>query len=107
MMASDKVEGMNLGTDLLNLRRNKASTVATLIGGIERLVTAQSETTMMTRAFALNELADAVLAQVAVHALQACWGTSPPPKTRRDASSSRRRLRQTDPGQWHQRRLFA
>jgi hypothetical protein len=71
---------MNLGTDLLNLRRNKASTVAILISGIERLATARSETTIMTRTFALNELADAVLAQVAVHALDAFWDDGPPRK---------------------------
>ena len=102
-----RVAGMSLGTDLLDLRRNKTSTVATLLSGMERLATARSETTLMTRAFALNELADAVLAQVAVHALDACWDDSPPPKMRRDSTSSRRRLRQTDAGQLHQRRLFA
>jgi len=98
---------MSFGTDLLNLRRNKTSTVATLLSGMERLATARSETTLMTRAFALNELADAVLAQVAVHALDACWDDLPPPKPRRDSTPSRRRLRQTDAGQLHQRRLFA
>ena len=98
---------MSLGTDLLDLRRNKTSTVATLLSGMERLATARSETTLMTRAFALNELADAVLAQVAVHALDACWDDLPPPKMRRDSTSLRRRLRQTDAGQLHQRRLFA
>ena len=102
-----RVAGMSLGTDLLDLRRNKTSTVATLLSGMERLATARSETTLMTRAFALNELADAVLAQVAVHALDACWDDSPPPKMRRDPTSLRRRLRQTDAGQLHQRRLFA
>ena len=102
-----RVAGMSLGTDLLNLRRNKTSTVATLLSGMERLATARSETTLMTRAFALNELADAVLAQVAVHAVDACWDDLPPPKTRRDSASSRRRLLQTAAGQPHQRRLFA
>ena len=43
---------MSLGTDLLELRRNKTSTVATLLSGMERLATARSETTLMTRAFA-------------------------------------------------------
>ena len=102
-----RVAGMSLGTDLLNLRRNKTSTVATLLSGMERLATARSETTLMTRAFALNELADAVLAQVAVHALDACWDDLPPPKMRRESASSRRRLLQTAAGQPHQRRLFA
>jgi len=98
---------MSLGTDVLNLRRNQTSTVATLLSGMERLATARSETALMTRAFALNELADAVLAQVAVHALDACWDDLPPPKTRRESAPSRRRLRQTDAVQLHQRRLFA
>ena len=102
-----RVAGMSLGTELLNLRRNRTSTVATLLSGMERLATARSETTLMTRTFALNELADAVLVQVAVHALDACWDDLPPPKTRRESTSSRRRRRQTDAGQWHQRRLFA
>jgi len=52
----------------------------TIISGIERLATARSETTIMTRTFALNELADAVLAQVAVHALDAFWDDGPPRK---------------------------
>ena len=96
---------MNLGTDLLNLRRNKTSTVATLIGGIERLAAARSETTLLTRTFALNDLADAVLAQVAVHALQSYWGDAPLPRMQRASISLRRRLHHSDAG--HQRRLFA
>jgi|SRR3974377_1012522 len=98
---------MSLGTDLLNLRRNQTSTVATLISGIERLATARSETTLMTRTFALNELADAVLVQVAIHAVEACWSDLPPPKPRWEKSVPRRRLRQNDAGQLYQRRLFA
>ena len=65
---------MALGTDLLSLRRSKTSSVATLISGIERLATARSDTTRMMRAFALTELGDAVLAQVAVHALGSLLG---------------------------------
>lgn len=98
---------MSLGTDLLNLRRNQTSTVAMLISGIERLATAKSETTLMTRTFALNELADAVLTQVAIYAVEACWSEVPAAKTRPGMNSSRRRLRQTDAGQLYQRRLFA
>jgi len=95
---------MGLGTDLLCLRRSKTSTVAALISGIERLATAQSETTRMMRAFALTELGDAVLAQVAVHALEACWGDPPLHKRRRAPVTSRRRYRRTD---LYQQRLFA
>jgi hypothetical protein len=95
---------MRLGTDLLCLRRSKTSSVATLISGIERLATAQSETIRMMRAFALAELGDAVLAQVAVHALEACWGDAPVPKRRRTSNMSRRRYRGSD---MYQQRLFA
>ena len=95
---------MGLGIDLLCLRRSKTSSVATLISGIERLATAQSETTRMMRAFALTELGDAVLAQVAVHALEACWGDATPLHKRRRAFSPRRRYRGTD---MYQQRLFA
>jgi hypothetical protein len=95
---------MGLGTDLLCLRRSKTSSVASLISGIERLATAQSETTRMMRAFALTELGDAVLAQVAVHALEACWGDAPLHKRRRASSPSRRRYSGTD---MYQQRLFA
>ena len=98
---------MGLGTDLLCLRRSKTSSVATLISGIERLATAQSETTRMMRAFALTELVDAVLAQVAVHALEACRGDPPLHRRRRASIPSRPRHRRTDTGHLYQQRLFA
>ena len=98
---------MTLGTDLLNLRRNRTSTVLTLISGIERLATARSETAMMMRAFSLNELGDAVLANVAVHALEACWGDMPLRSTRRATATNRRKTRRIDTSHLYQRRLFA
>lgn len=98
---------MSLGTDLLDLRRKKASTVAALIGGIEWLATAKSETTLMTRSFALYELSDAVLVQVAVYALESYWSDTPHPKLHRAPISARRKLRRPESGQLHQRRLFA
>jgi len=98
---------MTLGTDLLNLRRNRTSTVATLISGIERLATAKSDTTLMMRAFSLKDLGDAVLANVAVHALEAYWGDAPLRNARRATASNRRRTRRIDTMQLYQRRLFA
>src|SRR6516162_7558444 len=94
---------MSLATELLGLRRNRISTVATLIGGIERLATARSAIVSMSREWALNELADAVLATVAVHAVENYWGDKPLPKVRRAATSSPQRHRRTD--NRHQRRL--
>jgi len=92
-----------LGTQLLNLRRNKTSTVAALISGMERLATARSQITLMTRSFALNDLVDAVLAQVAVHALEASWGHIPLHKHRRASIWERWRVLHHETG----RRLFA
>lgn len=98
---------MALGTDLLNLRRNKLSTVEALLAGIDRLAEAQSDLQIMNRAFTLNELGDAVLAHVAVHALENYWGDKPLTKPRRASVGTRRRLRRSDFGQLYQRRLFA
>lgn len=101
------MDGNMLGTELLNLRRNRTSTVATLLGGIDHVAAAPSDLTRMTRAFALKDLGDAVLANVAVHALEAYWGDMPVAKSHRAAHPSRRRRLHADPGQVHQRRLFA
>jgi hypothetical protein len=99
---------MNLGSGLLNLRRNKTSTVLTLLSAIDRLEGARSETVKMTRAFALAELGDAVLTNVAVHAAESYWGDAPLRKTRRGRSSSRSKSRRFDPlSSSFQRRLFA
>jgi len=98
---------MGLGGDLLNLRSNKTSSVATLISGIERLATARSETTAMMRAFALKELADAVLTNVAVYALECYWGDAGLPRARRAALVRRRNNHYGDGNQFQQRRLFA
>ena len=97
---------MTLGSDLLNLRRNRTSTVSILLDGIERLEAAQSPMVSMTRKFALNDLSDAVLTNVAVHAVEACWGDARVPKIRRSQLSprrSRRRFGFTS----NQRTLFA
>jgi hypothetical protein len=98
---------MNLGTDLLNLRRNKISTVATLISGFERLAAAKSSIVSKSREWALISLADAVLTNVAVHAQQAYWGDEPLSKSRRASSPARRRRRRIDTTHLHQRQLFA
>jgi len=98
---------MGLGSDLLNLRRGKFSTVEALIGGIDRVAEATSELQRMNRAFALNELGDAVLASVAVYALENCWAGQPVQQTQRAVRASRRSSRRSDIGQLYQRRLFA
>jgi hypothetical protein len=98
---------MGLGSDLLNLRRNRVSSVATLISGIERAATAQSQTTAMMRAFVLNDLADAVLANVAVYALESYWGDALLPKARRAMLAPRRKSHYSSATQFQQPPLFA
>jgi len=99
---------MGLGTDLLNLRSSRLSTVEALMAGIDRLVEAQSDVQIMNRAFLLKGLGDAVLSKVAVYALESSWGDKPPlRKARRTSAASRRRSRGWDIGQIYQRRLFA
>ena len=99
---------MALGSDLLNLRRNKSSTVTILLNAMERLAAAQSQTVYMTRKFALNDLSDAVLTNVAVHATESYWGDNPRPKARRSTPSARRgRRRLGSHFSSHQQSLFA
>jgi hypothetical protein len=98
---------MGLGTDLLNLRQSKLSTVEALIAGIDRLAEAQSDVQIMNRAFLLNALGDAVLANVAVPALENHWGDRPVRKSRRASFISRRTSRRPDIGKMHQLRLSA
>lgn len=105
----DAIEvNMGLGVDLLSLRRSQISTMEVLLAGMERLGTARTEVKLMSRAFELRELGDAVLAKVAVYALEAYWGDQQLRKARRPSvGSNRARARRPDMGQLHQRRLFA
>jgi len=99
---------MNLGSELLNLRRNRASSVAALLSGMERVEAAKSATVRMTREFALNDLSDAVLANVAVHANESCWGDDGAERMRRPARRTRRKpLGFEASAGSYQRRLFA
>jgi len=99
---------MSLGTELLDLRHNRTSTVTSLIGGIERLATARSAIVSMSREWALRGLADAVLANVAVHAVENYWGGDEPlRKVLRANIASRQKHRRADARHLHQRRLFA
>jgi len=98
---------MGLGTDLLKLRRSRLSSVEALLAGMDRLAEATSDLQIMNRAYALNELGDAVLANVAVHVMENYWGDQPVRKPRRAAGASKRRIRRSELGQLYQRRLFA
>jgi len=98
---------MGLGTDLLGLRRSRFSSMEALLAGMDRLAEAKSDVQIMNRAFALNALSDAVLTNVAVHAIENDWSHESLGKQRRASNSPRRRLRRAELNQLYQRRLFA
>ena len=98
---------MGLGAELLNLRRNKLSSVEALLAGMDRLKEATSDLQTMNRAYALNALGDAVLANVAVHALENDWGDVPQRVSRQARAATRRQPRRAEIVQLYQRRLFA
>ena len=96
---------MSIATDILNLRRNQSSSVATLIAMIDWQKSAQDKDHKMSRGFAVTEAADDVLMNVAVYAAEALNEPHVIPRTRRALSTSRRKQRHSDPGRLHQRRL--
>jgi len=97
---------MNIATKILDLRQNQSSSVETLLAAIEWEKAAQGEEHILARRYAVREAADLVLLNVAVHAADAL---SEPPVIRRTRPTvlSRRKLRRSNPGELHQRRLFA
>ena len=94
-------------TDILSLRQNQSSSVKTLIAMLDWQKAAQDDGHFLSRGVAVTEAADLVLLNVATHAAEAL--NEPPviPRTRRAFSTSRRKRRRSDPGQLHQRRLYA
>ncbi len=60
---------MSLGVEILSLRQDKFSSVATLLGALERRHASKSQTAM--RDYAVTESADLVLLNVAAHAMEA------------------------------------
>jgi len=98
---------MSIATEILNLRRNQSSSVEALLAAIDWQKAAQDSEHILSRRYAVIEAADIVLLNVAVHAAQAL---SEPPtvrKTRHTFLPFWRKRRRSDPGQFHQRRLFA
>jgi len=98
---------MSIATDILSLRQNQSGSVRTLISLLDWQKEAHDVVHLLSRGFAVTEAADRVLLIVAVYAAEAL---SEPPairRTRCTVPSSSRRKRHFDPGQLHQRRLFA
>ena len=84
---------MSIGTEILSLRQDKFSSVAALIGALERLSASNAHLEM--RVYAVTECADLVLLNVAVHAMDAleAMDVSPTRSGRRAASQVPRRRR--------------
>ena len=100
---------MSIATEILSLRRNRQSSVKTLIAALDWQEAALDDVHILARGLAVLEVADAVLLNVAAHAAAAL---SEPPvarKARRSVLSLwRKRSRRFDPGHSaQQRRRFA
>ena len=100
---------MSIATEILGLRRNRQSSVKTLIAALDWQEAALDDVHIVARGLAVLEVADAVLLNVAAHAAAAL---SEPPVARRAQRSVlslwRKPSRRFDPGHSaQQRRRFA
>jgi hypothetical protein len=100
-------EIMSVVTQILELRREKSSSVATLLALMEWEQTAFDRDHKASRHHAVLGAADTVLLNVAAHAADQLGEAPTRHKTRRSVVPFRGKSRRVDPGQLRQRRLFA
>lgn len=95
---------MSIATEILSLRRDQFSSVERVIAALEWERAAHEHT--LLRHYAVTEAADIVLLNVAAHAADAL---SEPTTIRRTRRFLRfwRKPRRSNPGELHQRKLFA
>lgn len=98
---------MSIATEILALRRDKSSSVSALLALMEWECAAQDDMHLLARGHDVMRMADLVLLNVAAHAADALRDLPTISGTRRAWLSFRRKRRHPDPGQFHQRRLFA
>ncbi|MHB8503020.1 MAG: hypothetical protein ACYDCG_00465 [Candidatus Acidiferrales bacterium] len=98
---------MSITTEILSLRRDRSSSVAALLGAMEWESAAEDDMRTLARGYDVLRMADLVLLNVAAHAADVLGQTPAIPKARRATLSPRRKRRRPDPGQLHQRQLFA
>lgn len=98
---------MSIATEILRLRRDPSSSVAALLAAMEWECAADDDMHTLARGYDVLRMADVVLLNVAAHAADALGQFPTIPKARRAPSPFRRKRRRSDPGQLHQRRLFA
>ena len=94
---------MNIGREILSLRRDQSSSISALLAAIEWECAAEDDMHVLARGYDVMRMADVVLLNVAVHAADALSEPATPRGTRRPVPSSRRNRRRSDPGQFHQR----
>jgi hypothetical protein len=93
---------MSIATEVLSLRRDQSSSVATLLALLDWQHAAQDKLFAETRSYAAQAAADVVLLNVAVHALEA-QDNAPTRGIRRTLRSLWRKRRRTDSPQLSQR----
>lgn len=98
---------MSISTEILDLRRDRSSSVSALIAAMEWECAAEDDMRMLARGHEVMRIADLVLLNVAAHAADALRDLPTIPATRRAWLPFRRNRRRPDPAQLHQRRLFA
>jgi hypothetical protein len=97
---------MSVVTEILNLQKDRISSVSRLLAALDWQKSASERDRFEYRSVAVTEAADLILLNVAAHCAEAL---SEPPtihKTRRAIVPFRRKPRRSDPGRLHQRRLF-
>jgi hypothetical protein len=98
---------MGIATEILNLRRNRFSSVEMLISTLERFHEASPEN-QFRREFLVHEAADIALTNIAAHASETIAALQATPTRTQRAVSIRRRSRRFNSGpSTGQRALFA
>jgi hypothetical protein len=98
---------MSITTEILCLRRDRSSSVTALLNAMEWECAAENDARTLARGYDVLRMADLVLLNVAAHAADLLGQPPAIPKARRATSPPRRKRRRRDPGQLHQRQLFA
>jgi hypothetical protein len=98
---------MSITTEILSLRRDRSSSVAALLNAMEWECAAENDARTLARGYDVLRMADLVLLNVAAHAADVLGQPPAIPKARRAMLPPRRKRRRPDPGELHQRRLFA
>jgi hypothetical protein len=94
---------LSIASEILSLRRDKSSSVRTLLALLEWQRSARNKDFAETRAYAAQQAADTVLYNVAIHAMEAQDNVPPARETRRTLQSFFRKRRRSDTLQLSQR----